>query len=166
LTKAELRPTTAKGCAGIKPGDTIEVHWVHSSCAIKPGKGLGSCLSKTCKNPVLRVEAQVFVVVNDASAADFSAYAYDPRTAQKLHQAKALPKGTGKPVVFHGSTTGPSYTQQKCSPFKVTWSVRPQCAKIHIDTLHAWCRGNVFKEKYAHGVRELVTAPGLLAPIP
>jgi len=59
LSKAELMPPKGDVCNGLKPGDTIEVHWVHSSSDIKPGKGLVSCLSESCANPHLRVETQV-----------------------------------------------------------------------------------------------------------
>ena len=53
-----------------------------------------------------------------------------------------------------------------CSKFQVTWSVRPQCARVDIGSLHAWAaKGNVFNETSSHGVRQLVTAPELLAPI-
>ena len=83
-----------------------------------------------------------------------------------LHQAKALPSGTGAPVVFAGSTTGPSYSESKCSPLQVTWSVRPACAKLDVSSLHRWAaESNVFEEDHSHGVRQLVTAPELLAPI-
>jgi len=44
--------------------------------------------------------------------------------------------------------------------------VRPKCAKLDINSLHAWAkRGNVFNENVAHGVRQIVTAPDLLAEI-
>lgn len=168
LTEAELKdPANGKGAFhGIKPGDTIEVHWVHSSCDITPGEGLGSCLSDACKNPKLRVEAQVFLVVNDPNALDFANFAYGGNKVGGLHQAKSLPSGTGTPVVFPGSTTGPKYTQSTCSPLKVTWSVRPNCAKIDVNSLYKWAEaGNVFKEDHSHGVRGLVTAQELLAPI-
>lgn len=78
LTKAELTDS-AKGHGafhGVKPGDTIEVHWVHTSCDIAPGEGLGSCLSDACANPQMRVETQVFLVVNDRKALDFNDFAY------------------------------------------------------------------------------------------
>lgn len=151
---------------GVKPGDTIEVHWVYSSCDIAPGEGLGSCLNDSCTNPLLRVEAQAFLVVNDPDALDFTDYDYDPSAAGALHQPKALPADTGTPIVFRGSTTGPSYNQQQCSPMRVTWSVRPQCAKVDIGSLHRWAeQGNVFNEHKSHGVRQLVTAPELLSPI-
>jgi len=167
LTPAQLEdPSGGHGaCHGVKPGDTIEVHWVHSSCAVSPGEGLGSCLSNQCANPQLRVEAQVFLVVNDETALDFGAFVDNGMEVDGLHQAKALPTGTGQPVVFTGSTTGPKYTQQTCSPLQVTWSVRPNCARVNISSLHHWCEGNVFKEDHAHGVRQLVTAPALLSRI-
>ena len=163
LTKEELRVPAKNNCAGVLSGDTIEVHWVYSSCDVKPGKGLGSCLSDSCGNPNLRVEAQVFTVVNDSSALNFNELSYDGYIVNGLHQAKAMPTNTGKPVEFLGSTTGPNYTEQKCSPFQVTWSVRPQCTKIDINSLSDWCKGNVFEEVHAHGVRMLVTNPKLLS---
>lgn len=149
----------------VKPGDTIEVHWVHSSCDVKPGKGLGSCLSEECTNPKLRVETQVFLLVNDPNALNFHDFRYDAENNGKFHQAKAIPSNTGTPVQFRGSTTGPSYDNEKCSPVKVTWSVRPQCAKLNIASLDEWAMGNVFKETASHGVRKLVTNPALLSPI-
>jgi len=168
LTEAELSdPANGKGAfKGVKPGDTIEVHWVHSSCDISPGEGLGSCLSETCEDPVLRVEAQAFLVVNDANALDFNDFAYSGTITNGRHQPKALPDNTGSPVLFRGSTTGPSYTQSACSPLEVTWSVRPSCAKLDINSLNAWAKnGNVFNETKSHGVRQLVTAPELLSEI-
>lgn len=168
LTEADLvDPENGKGAfKGVKPGDTIEVHWVYSSCDVSPGEGLGSCLSDTCENPTLRVEAQAFLVVNDASAIDFNDYVYENTVINGRHQAKALPAGTGTPVVFRGSTTGPSYDQSTCSPLQVTWSVRPMCARVDITSLNEWAsRGNVFNETKSHGVRALVTAPELLSQI-
>ncbi|MEJ2626148.1 MAG: delta-class carbonic anhydrase [Pseudolabrys sp.] len=135
LTKAELKMPAHSACHGVKPGDTIEAHWVYSSCDVKPGKGLSACLSDTCANPTLRVEAQVFLVVNDRKARDFGKYVYGGHIVHGLYQPKALPTGTGRPVTFLGSTTGPSDTQAKCSPLQVTWSVRPACAKIDIHSL-------------------------------
>ena len=165
LSKAELKAPKKTICKGLKPGDTIEMHWVHSSCDVKPGKGLGSCLSDSCANPDLRVETQVFTLVNDASALNFNDMSYGGNRVNGLHQAKSLPTNTGKPVEFLGSTTGPSYTEQICSPLQVSWSVRPQCAKLDINSLGAWCEDNVFEEDYAHGVRKLVTNPKLLSEI-
>lgn len=169
LTAEELYdPYEGKGAyEAVKPGDTIEVHWVHTSCDITPGEGLGSCLSDTCEDPLLRVEAQVFLVVNDpVNALDFTTMDYKGKDANGMHQAGYIPSNTGEPVVFRGSTTGPSFTQSTCSPLNVTWSVRPECARVDIGSLHRWAKqGNVFNETKSHGVRQLVTAPELLSPI-
>jgi carbonic anhydrase len=165
LSKEELSTPKNAICNGLIPGDTIEVHWVHTSCDIQPGKGLGSCLSESCANPDLRVETQVFTLVNDKSALDFKDLSYDNHQVNGLHQAKLIPNNTGQPVEFLGSTTGPSYTEQVCSPLQVTWSVRPQCAKLDINSIGNWCESNVFEEDHAHGIRKLVTNPDLLSEI-
>jgi hypothetical protein len=159
LSKTELAPANEKICdsrhGDLMPGDTIEVHWVYTTCDIEPGPTLGSCLSKSCINPDLRVETQVFTLVNDSDAFDFN----------NLKLASDLPTDTGKPIEFLGSTTGPKYSDQVCSPFQVTWSVRPQCTKLDIGTIGEWCKGNEFGEDHAHGVRKLVTDPVLLSNI-
>lgn len=166
LTEAELAAPASEAFHGVKPGDTIEVHWVYTSCDVEPGKGLGACLSEACANPQLRVEAQTFLVVNDPDALSFLDYTYDGNIQNGVHQPKAIPTGTGDPVTFIGSTTGSSFNNAVCSPLQVTWSVRPQCAKLDINSLNAWAeKGNVFEEDHSHGVRPLVTAPELLAPI-
>ncbi len=165
LTETELKIPKKNYCKGIKPGDTIEVHWVHTSCDVKPGKGLGSCLSDSCANPNLRVETQVFTVVNDESALNFNDLSYDGNIVNGYHQAKVIPTNTGKPVEFLGSTTGPSHSEKKCSPLQVSWSVRPKCTKVDINSLNQWCKGNIFEEDHAHGVRKLVTNPKLLSEI-
>ena len=161
----ELAPLAENRCEGVEPGDTIEVHWVYTSCDVAPGKGLGSCLSDACTNPNLRVEAQVFLLVHDDAAPDFGDLAYDGHRTSGYHQPKKLPDSTGAPVEFLGSTTGPSFDQQTRSPLQVTWSVRPYCAELDLASLSAWCAGNVFEEDHAHGVRELVTDPRLLSEI-
>lgn len=163
LTEAELAPAPGK-YEKVKPGDTIEVHWVHTSCDnAVPGPTLGACV--TCDDPFLRVETQVFLVVNDENALNFVDMAYGGHMVNDLHQPKMIPSDTGEPVQFLGSTTGPSYDQSTCSPAQVTWSVRPQCAKLDINSLHTWAEGNVFEETKSHGVRQLVTAPELLSTI-
>ena len=166
LSSSELAtPSAGAVCNGMMPGDTIEVHWVHSSCDIEPGAGLGSCLSDTCANPDLRVETQVFTLVNDSGALNFNDFDYHGNVVNGYHQAKSIPSGTGDPIEFLGSTTGPSYTQAVCSPLQVSWSVRPSCAKLDITSLGEWCEGNAFEEDHAHGVRKLVVNPELLSEI-
>ena len=165
LSEAELAPAPG-AFHGVKSGDTIEVHWVHTSSDAAPGEGLGACVPEACSDPLLRVEAQVFLVVNDPEALDFTTMTYDGNVADGLHQAKSIPADTSPPVLFRGSTTGPSYDQSNCSPARVTWNVRPQCAKLDINSLHRWAEaGNLFNEAHSHGVRQLVTAAELLSPI-
>ena len=161
LTKKELKPLKHSVCNGLKPGDTIEVHWVFSSCAVKPGQGLGSCLSKQCSNPNLRGEAQVFTLVNDSSALNFKQFTYHGDVRNGYYQPKALPRGSK--VNYLGSTTGPQYTDQQCSALQVSWSVRKSCKKLNINSLGQWCKQNVFKEHKADGIRKLVINKQLLA---
>lgn len=167
LSAAELKPVKGEVCpskhGGLVPGDTIEVHYVHSSAQIKPGPTLGSCLSDAIKNPQLRVETQVYVLVNDKKALDFGQLT-KIGTKNGMQQAMNIPNDTGKPVQYAGSTTGPGYNE-KGSPFQVTWSVRPKVTKVNIETVGEWCKGNVFEEDHAHGVRNLVTNPSLLSEI-
>ncbi len=58
---------------------------MHSSCGIKPGEGLGSCLSDACADPELRSETQVFLVVNDPNALYFADFAYAGNMANGFH---------------------------------------------------------------------------------
>jgi hypothetical protein len=167
LNKSELKPVKHEACpskhGGLQSGDTIEVHYVHSSAQVKPGPTLGACLSEAIKNPQLRVETQVYVLVNDKNALDFTELTKHG-VKNGLHQALNIPANTGKPVQYTGSTTGPGYNE-KGSPFQVSWSVRPKVARVNIDTVGKWCKGNTFKEDHAHGVRNLVINPSLLSRI-
>lgn len=166
LSKSESMPST-EVCpskhGGLSVGDTIEVHYVHSTAQIQPGPTLGACLSDAIKNPQLRVETQVYVLVNDNSALDFEQLTKHGKK-NGLHQPLNIPTNTGAPVQYAGSTTGPGYNE-KGSPFQVSWSVRPKVAKVNISTVGNWCKGNTFNEDHAHGVRNLVTNPKLLSAI-
>ncbi|MEO3681951.1 delta-class carbonic anhydrase [Shewanella vesiculosa] len=167
LTKAELMTVDHAVCSSehgaLISGDTIEVHYVYSSAQVSPGPTLGACLNEAINNPQLRVETQVFVLVNDAKALDFSTLtALDIKNG--LHQALNMLSNSGEAIQYLGSTTGPSYNQVG-SLFQVSWSVHPKVAKVNIDTVGNWCEGNVFKEDHAHGVRNLVTNPALLSPM-
>ena len=167
LTDAEKAPYASKVGDGkygdLVPGDTIEVHYVHTTAQVEPGPTLGSCLSEAIKNPQLRVEAQVFVLVNDDNAPNFVELTRH-ENVNGLHQAVNIPSDTGAPVQYAGSTTGPSYNE-KASPFQVSWSVRPKVVKVSISSVDKWLKNNTFKETAAHGVRNLVTNQGLLSRI-
>lgn len=147
----------------LEPGDTIEVHFVHTTAQVTPGPTLGSCLSDSIGNPQLRVEAVVMVLVNDEGATDFMEMAHVERV-DDYYQAPHIPTNLGKPVQYTGSTTGPGYNE-KGSPFQVSWSVRPNVAHVNIHSVGAWLEDNIFDEDHAHGVRNLVMNPDLLSPI-
>lgn len=167
LTDAELAPIDQpigdKGHGGLEPGDTIEVHYVHSSAQVTPGPTLGACLSESIMNPQLRVETQVYVLVNDESALNFVELTAIGEV-DGFNQALNIPDNTGSPIQYAGSTTGPSYNE-KGSPLQVSWSVRPQVAKVNISSVADWFNNNVFEEDHAHGVRNLVMNPNLLSTI-
>jgi hypothetical protein len=165
LTAEELAPVSEKLCpsehGALAVGDTIEVHYVYSTAQVKPGPTLSACLNESIMNPQLRVEAQVYVLVNDKNALNFGDLV-QYGIKNNRHQALNIPSNTGVPIQYAGSTTGPSYNE-KASPLQVTWSVRPKVSKVNAETVGAWCKGNVFNEDHAHGVRNLVTNPNLLA---
>lgn len=143
------------GCQGIAEGDTIEIHWVYTTCdintpGVKPlGGGLNACMTTMCPNPELRVVAQVYLL-EKAGKAKFSQtpISHDDPT-----------------VVYTGATTGTTYSNNHCSPFQVTWDVKKTCDTLDIDDFSKWCGNNEYKDNHAHGVRELVTSEALLSNI-
>ncbi len=167
LSEAELSPYEKEVCpdkhGGLAPGDTIEVHYVHSSAKVGPGPTLGACLNESIGNPQLRVEGQVFVLVNDDTALDFNQLT-ELGVESGFNQAVNIPDNTGDPIEYNGSTTGPGFNE-KASPLQVSWSVRPKVAKVSISSVGKWCEGNVFDEDHAHGVRNLVINPDLISDI-
>ncbi|SGZ08784.1 Putative uncharacterized protein [Moritella viscosa] len=165
LTQQELSPLKyevgASQHGSLYPGDTIEAHYVYSTAQVNPGPTLSSCFSDTNKNPQLRVETQVYVLVNDPKATNFIKLTKLGMT-NGVNQAVNIPSNTGIPVQYAGSTTGPSYNEIG-SPFQVSWSVRPQVMKVSINSVGKWLKNNIFDEHYAHGVRNLVNNPDLLS---
>jgi len=146
-------------------GDTIEVHYVYSSDDVQPGATLGACLAADRTDgtqPALRVEAQVYVLVNDEQALNFETLT--EITHNGFYQAPNIPKNIGTAIQYEGSTTGPGYNE-KISPFQVTWNVSPKVAKVSIKTVGEWCHNNNFDEHHAHPVRNLVINPNLLSEI-
>ena len=170
LSHAEMKPLKHEVCehhhghGALQVGDTIEVHYVYSTAQVVPGPTLKSCLSEAINNPQLRVEAQVYVLVNDKHALDFKDLTSYKKDSRGLYQATGIPNNTGKPVEYEGSTTGPGYNEAG-SPFQVTWNVRPKVAKVDIHTVGEWCDKNDFNEDHGHGVRNLVKNPALLSQI-
>lgn len=145
------------------PGDTIEIHFVHTTAQVEPGPTLGSCITEAIGNPQLRVETVVAVLVNDETAAQLTEIAAIDQVTG-YYQVPNLPENLGQAVTYAGSTTGPSYNES-ASPFQVTWNVRPQVLKLDIASVARWLENNPFEEGHAHGVRNLVLNLDLLSPI-
>jgi hypothetical protein len=166
LTNAELTPlsTEQKALYGdhhLMPGDTIELHYVYSTAKVTPGPTLNACLSEFTSNPQLRVEAQVFTLVNDKNALDFIKLT---ENAEKngYQQAIQMPVNKNNAVQYNGSTTGPNYNNV-ASPYQVTWEVAKKVEKVDINSVNAWLGNNIYEENHAHGVRNLVINPLLLS---
>lgn len=166
LSEAELAPVDMKigdsEHGDLEPGDTIEIHFVHSTAKATLGPTLATCLSEAVGNPQLRVEAVVGVLVSEGGT-DFTKMA-EITEINGLNQVPNLPTDLGEPVLYEGSTTGPGYNE-KGSPFQVTWSVRPKVVKINIHSVASWLKDNPFDEDHAHGVRNLVLNKDLLSKI-
>jgi len=167
LTDVELSPVASpvgySEHGDLVPGDTIEIHFVHSSANVMPGATLGACITKAISNPQLRVETVVAILVNDKSAVSLTQMA-EVKEVAGFYQAPNLPENLGSPTSYAGSTTGPTYNEAP-SPFQVTWNVRPKVVKLDINSVSAWLTDNPFKENHAHGVRNLVINPALLSAI-
>ncbi len=167
LTDKEMMQTRMAVCpsknGGLNAGDTIELHYVHSTAQVTPGESLAACMNEAIANPQLRVETQVFVLVGGGQGLDFNQLT-KVEQAQGKYQAINMLNNMGEPIEYSGSTTGPGYNE-KGSPLQVSWRVRPKVAKVNIDSVGQWCRGNEFKEDHAHGVRNLVINPALLSNI-
>lgn len=146
------------GCRGVQVGDTIEVHWVYTTCNVAPGPTLDSCFSPSCTNPQLRGEAQVFRLTppNERGADNWATQRY----------SEYPPAPVAGTVEYLGSTTGDAYDDTKCSPFQVVFKVRPNCRLLTLESLNRWCDDNPFNEDHAHHVRKLVTLPAMLSRIP
>ena len=76
------------------------------------------------------------MLVNDPGAVKFTELAKVEKI-DSLYQATNLPTNLGAPVVYAGSTTGPSYNEQ-ASPYQVTWSIRPRVTKVDVTSVGKW----------------------------
>jgi len=166
LTKNELAPLSkeqikSNGDHHLLPGDTIELHYVYSTAKVTPGPTLNACLSEFINNPQLRVEAQVFILVNDNKALDFVKLTENAEV-NGYQQATQIPVKANNAIQYNGSTTGPNYNNV-ASPYQVTWEVAKKVEKVDINSVNTWLGNNIYQESHAHGVRNLVENPLLLS---
>lgn len=146
------------GHTGVAPGDTIEVHWVHTSCdlseGVEEGAGLGACVTAACANPQLRVVAQIFTV---------------DEHGEVVSMEEPMESHDDETVIYIGSTTGPTFNNDHCSPYQVTWEVKNTCATMDAEAFLHFSEHTPYgpeTDGHAHGVRELVTPVELLSNVP
>lgn len=171
ITPAHQTGGGASSHSSSKAGDTVEFHWVHTTCepkfindAIKAAldkgeeSGLAPC---ACPGAKLVVEARVFRLTETGGIGSLS--------------NRGPTEAAGSLVRFFGSTTGPKYNGS-CSPVQVGWNVDNSCTDLNLSALKDWLQrdpdknkdaepgAKVFNESHGHGVRELVTDPSSLSP--
>lgn len=125
-------------CKSVEVGDKLEFHWVYTNCQVpdEPIKGLANCVCDR-EDLVLRVFTQAYVVSSEG---------VQPGQPE------------GDLVQYAGSTTGPSYNNETCSPARVNWMVNPKVLALSKDALGQWCENNPWPdEDHPHQSRILVT---------
>ena len=166
--------------AGMKVGETYEVHWPHSAlgacgtvnqyqtpfydgvfCNMDPvatgaggeGRGEVSLAGVTDFSASVGVQSQVFTIVND------EAYYYPD-----LIRGMIVDANHGETVTaYSGSTTGTSRSNTMCSAYgPITWHVDRTCHLISASTFDKMCadmkaqNDDMTDDLYAHGSREVV----------
>jgi hypothetical protein len=154
MTAAQNVSYAFKHCVDTEVGMTYELHWVYSSGGTSVGDGLGGAFAREA-NPLVVVQAQVFVVVND------DAY------TQEMFMGSWSEDLVTDGVKYLGSTTGGKYDNEVCSPYLVSWHVDRQCHMIAASTMDAMCHDmaelyDMHVDVEAHASR-IIVAPELAA---
>jgi len=161
FTEEQLKPYEFKYCTGnVQVGKSYEVHYVHSSAGdteVGLSDGLGAAAGGTrgLLNPMVAVQAQTFVLVNDSG--------------DSLLQDNDLLHGWGhtdhrNALMYTGSTTGSSFdNDQSCSPYTISWHVDLDCHAISAESFDNMCKDmselyGLVKDLAPHSSRVLVDA--------
>lgn len=161
LSEDDLKPYEFQHCKGqVYVGKSYEVHYVHSSAGytseqktdlgvdgIDDGLG-GAANGRGLLNPMITVQGQVFHIVQ--GAADVQ---------DMLHGWTVV--GHDNSVMYPGSTTGPSHTNEVCSPYSITWHVDKDCHHVSPESFDRLCEQMMTQyglegDTYPHGSRILV----------
>merc|ERR1712217_504296 len=166
LSATQLAPYTFQHCKGdVQVGKSYEVHYVHSSAgystAMLQNQGVrdfdlmddglgGAANGRGILNPMIVVQGQVFQIVNGA-----------PYVDDLLHGWSVMDHSSA--VMYQGSTTGPSHTNQVCSPFVITWHVDKSCHQVSPESFDKLCKDmkdmyNLDADLYPHGSRQIVSS--------
>jgi hypothetical protein len=161
LSSDQLAPYNWQYCAGqMYVGYSYEVHYVHSSAgytdseAVAAGvdgidDGLGGAANgRGLLNPMIVVQGQVYHIVNGGA-----------NVSDLLHGWTVV--GHTNAVNYMGSTTGPSHTNEICSPFAITWHVDTMCHDVSPESFDNLCKQmedqyGLVGDLYPHGSRILV----------
>jgi hypothetical protein len=163
LTDTQLAAYSFQYCKGdVAVGKSYEVHYVHSSAGytqemlqgvdidgIDDGLG-GAANGRGLLNPTVVVQGQVFQIVNDGAT-----------IADMLHGWSVTDHTNS--VMYPGSTTGESHTNEVCSPYAITWHVDKACHKVSPASFDKMCKQmkDLYKleaDLYPHGSRKIVDA--------
>jgi hypothetical protein len=152
-----------KHCVNMMVGETYEVHWPHSAAGAcgtpwqyqTPFPDGVFCnidlISDTAAQ--IGVQGQVFTIINDED------YYYPD-----LFRGMIVDGDMGTDLaIYTGSTTGPSVSNEICSPFTpITWQVDRKCHLISASSFDKMCADmkaqadDMTDDLHAHGSRELV----------
>merc|ERR1711879_39158 len=148
-------------CKNVKVGETYEIHYPYSSAGAVAAAldddvtslsdGLGSAANgRSLLNPFLVVQGQVFFIVNDDN------YYYDD-----MVHGWQTGLAAEDSVMYAGSTTGPSHTNEVCSPYAVSWHVDRKCHPVSAKAFDKMCQDmkteyDMYADTYPHGSRILL----------
>lgn len=168
LSADEKKPYSFSHCKNVEVGETYEIHYVHSSAGWsdediaqsskgtdeKMQDGLGGAANgRGMLNPMVVVQAQVYQIVQGAQVIDDMLHGWLNETIRKKSSC----------VMYAGSTTGPSNTNEFCSPFTVTWHVDKDCHQVSPESFDNLCKQmwddyKLDLDRAPHGSREIVSA--------
>ncbi len=171
LTDAQVdTPYAFQYCRGeTRVGSTYEFHYVHSTGADHvPGysehlsDGLGGAFDFTI-NPLVLVQAQVFVLINDASGR-FDQYNWlnpDEASAFSLRHGWNESLAAEDSAFYLGSTTGTKYGAEICSMYLAQWEVDRMCHVASAQSMDKLCQwlessGDETVDVKPHGARAVV----------
>merc|ERR1711862_620701 len=122
IAASKLTPYVFQHCKGVvEVGKSYEVQYVHSSAGYSQAELtadpsldlmddglLRAANGRGLLNPTIAVQAKVFHIVRDSATPN-----------EMLHGwGNSAPADA---AMYTGSTTGPSYNNEICSPYAVTW---------------------------------------------
>jgi len=155
-----LKPYDFQYCKHAKVGYTYEFHWVFSSAGplereFRIFNGLGQAFNRS-KNPTAIVRGQVCRIINDERLRTEDQIEEDYNNFIEQWREPYF----GDAVRYVGSTTGPSYNNEVCSPLQVNWHVDTKCCTLTAQTMDRTCQRmaeqGLTTDLAPHGSRELV----------